>query len=115
MTAQRDYYNTNGEHDDTLNQSRRRAADQQQQVLSLFKHRPQSLLAPHEVHALVAQPGTPLTSIRRAITNLTEAGLLEKTPHRRMGAYGKHVYCWRLRPEPVTAAELPAIQQPALF
>lgn len=110
MTAQRDYYNTNAEHGDTLTESRRHAKRQQDDVLALFTRRPDALLAPHEVHELIAEPATPLTSTRRAITNLTEAGLLEKTEHRRMGAYGKHVHCWRLRPEPATDD-----QQPALF
>lgn len=39
---------------------------------------------------------TPITSIRRVITNLTEAGLLIKTDNKVMEEYGKPNYTWKL-------------------
>lgn len=113
----RDYYNTNGEAGDVLRESRNGARAQQDAVLALFTRRPEALLAPHEVHEILGAGATPLTSIRRAITNLTEAGLLEKTDERRLGQYGKYVYCWRLRKlVPFTSLPpLPPTSEPALF
>ena len=37
---------------------------------------------------------TPLTSIRRAITNLEKKGKLEKTDIQKEGMYGKKTFCW---------------------
>lgn len=37
----------------------------------------------------------PLTSTRRAISNLTKAGILEKTDHTVEGRYGKPEHCWK--------------------
>jgi hypothetical protein len=37
---------------------------------------------------------TPLTSIRRAITNLTKKGYLRKTNIKVTGKYGRKEYCW---------------------
>ena len=39
----------------------------------------------------------PLTSIRRAITNLETEGLLEKTNIQKPGVYGKKNHCWIYR------------------
>jgi hypothetical protein len=39
----------------------------------------------------------PITSIRRALTNLTEQGLLVKTDLQRMGAKGKPEYIWKVK------------------
>ena len=39
---------------------------------------------------------TPLTSIRRAISNLTAKGALEKTKEQKTGIYGKPEYYWKI-------------------
>lgn len=39
-------------------------------------------------------PEWPITSIRRAITNLTKRGKLIKTSEKRKGAYGVENFCW---------------------
>jgi hypothetical protein len=39
----------------------------------------------------------PITSIRRAMTNLTDAGFLEKTDHKRKGPKGKAEYIWKVK------------------
>ena len=45
-------------------------------------------------------PNAPLTSVRRALTNLTAAGVLVKTDKQRTGPYGRPEGVWRLA-EPV--------------
>lgn len=98
------FYNTTSEQGATLTLSRRRANQQQDAVLNFFAERPRGLFAPHEVHAAVAAPTSPLTSIRRAITDLTTMGLLTKTSAKKVGPYGKSVHLWRLADEYAGAA-----------
>lgn len=38
----------------------------------------------------------PITSIRRALTNLTKQGKLIKTNEKRIGMYGRSEYVWKL-------------------
>lgn len=91
----KDYYNTNDESGGQLGQSRRRATDQQQIVLRFFERNPGRNFAPHQIQQAVL-PGSPLTSIRRAVTNLTDAGKLQKTDTKVAGSYGKQVHTWKL-------------------
>jgi len=52
-------------------------------------------------------PAWPLTSIRRALTNLTTRGLLEKRAETITGLYGRREHLWTLaRPAPVEQREL---------
>lgn len=92
----KEYYNTNRESGDTLVSSELQAKNQRLIVLGFFKRNPDLLLAPHEVQSRVL-PTAPLTSVRRALTNLTDQGLLEKTKEMKRGTYGKQVHRWRLR------------------
>jgi hypothetical protein len=43
----------------------------------------------------------PITSIRRAITNLTDAGKIIKTDQYVKGNYGKLEHLWELATEPI--------------
>lgn len=51
---------------------------------------------PCEVQAKAGMYSCPLTSVRRAITNLTDMGLLVKTNVKREGIFGKPCHTWRL-------------------
>lgn len=51
---------------------------------------------PCEVWCYIGQLTCPLTSIRRAITNLTKDGHLNKTKQKRKGIYGADNYCWEI-------------------
>ncbi len=51
----------------------------------------EQLLSTDKIHQL-----TPLTSIRRAISNLQRAGYLEKENETRMGMYGKNEHYYKL-------------------
>lgn len=91
------YHNTNRETGVVLAASEARAATQEDQVRAFFESHPGQLLAPHEVHEHVMTQ-SPLTSVRRAMTNLTNRGVLEKTSQMETGTYDKQVHRWRLRP-----------------
>jgi len=99
-----DYYNTNEESGDTLSHSEQQARMQQTLVLAFFQARPLRRFAPHEVHRSMPE-GTPLTSTRRAITNLTTQGHLEKTQEMRPGTFGKQVHTWQLTTTPLQRAQ----------
>jgi len=93
-----DYFNTNRETGDVLKQSIATAFRQQHRVLYIFQSSPRALFSPEEIHRHF-DDNVPLTSIRRAITNLTQEGKLEKTTHMSVGKYGKKVHLWRYKGE----------------
>jgi hypothetical protein len=91
-----DRHNTTHLSGEDLRQRRQDARDQQAVILGWFERYPGRLFAPHQLVHLFP-PAVPLTSIRRALTNLTTAGKLIKTETRIDGPYGDLVHCWRLK------------------
>ncbi len=99
------YHNTNNETGAVLERSTAKAERQEDVILNLFKRGGE--YTPDEVwRQLYLGTHTPLTSVRRAITNLTGLGLLEKTDRQRPGLYGKNVYIWRVVRNPGYQARL---------
>ena len=93
------YYNTNEEEGTTLNSSRKNAVKQEDLVLGVFlKYKAQSL-TPEDVNNILEQDNHiyPITSIRRAITDLTNEDKLVKTDIMRMGTWNKLTHAWRLK------------------
>lgn len=99
------YHNTNDETGPRLARSQRAAATQEERVASWFRLRPHAAYTAPEVMTAVL-PYAPLTSTRRALSNLTRRGILEKTAQKRDGGYGHDVYCWQLRQDDDLAAQL---------
>lgn len=87
------YHNTNHESGETLDQSNKKAQKQDELILKFFQENRGELFTPCQVHAEIGL-NAPLTSIRRAITNLTDAGKLVKAGIQRKGLYGKMAHCW---------------------
>ena len=91
----RDYYNTIKESDKDLKRSESKAKKQKEQIFAIFRHtlRP---MTPADIWTNYGykDSNVPLTSIRRAITNLENEGLLKKTEIQKEGIYGKMNYCW---------------------
>ena len=98
------FYNTIELQNSDLDRARRKASSQQERILAFFMSNPGRLITPDEVwtHVFPVRDfgddsrNTPITSIRRAMTNLTKDGLLVKTCHMRAGYYGDPVHCWQL-------------------
>lgn len=86
------YFNTNQESGDTLATSQATANRQEDVILALYKRagRP---LTPDHIERMVAGRW-PITSIRRAVTVLTKAGLLRKLDETVEGRWGKRVHLW---------------------
>jgi len=90
------YFNTNKETGATLAASKKKAKSQEDIILAYARKNPGWIFSPSMVQNVVLS-NAPLTSIRRAITNLTKRGKLEKTNMQVMGIYGKKEYCWTLK------------------
>ena len=71
------------------------AAGQDREVLDWFLARSGPASAETCHAATLAKSGAPLTSTRRAITNLTSAGHLTRTPRKEIGQYGRPVWMWQ--------------------
>jgi len=92
------FYNTTGVTGNQLQQYRQQAESQESVILQFFLEHPHSAYTPSELSKLL--PRAPLTSIRRAVSDLTREGLLEKTTAQKNGIYNRPEYKWRLHPEP---------------
>jgi hypothetical protein len=96
----KDYFNTNREVNPVLAVSRTLAKTQQDIILWFFEQHPGQRFMPEEIRERLFRRETPLTSVRRAITNLTDAGELEKTDFMKSSSFGKMVHTWELRRAP---------------
>ena len=75
---------------------RRRAQSQEEKVLAWFREHPAAEMTPFEVREEVL-PACPITSVRRALTNLTKAGFLEKGGRCQQERFGVGNRLWRLK------------------
>jgi len=91
------YYNTNNESGATLVTSQGNARSQEQVLRQHFITNPSAKMTAEDCERLL--PGCPLTSVRRALTNLTKDGTVYKTPEMRIGKYGKQIHVYAV-PEP---------------
>jgi hypothetical protein len=95
------FFNTTREKGRRLLGYRVRAASQQDQILHFFLDHPGVGYTPSAIHHRLFGPSTPLTSIRRAISNLTQERKLVKTGRKVQGVYGRPEHQWKLNePEP---------------
>lgn len=87
------YYNTNKEKGAELKETKVKALTQEDTILELFiRHK--KLSASEAWEKGFSTTRTPITSVRRAITNLCSNGELTKTDKMKKGIYGKneHIY-----------------------
>lgn len=94
------FYNTTSETGATLAHYKLKEAKQREYVLGLFK-RLQIPLTPSFVHESYCRDTgkhrTPLTSIRRTITDLTADNKLERLDDKTEGIYGRNQHYWKLK------------------
>lgn len=91
------FYNTTGETGEQLAAYRERAITQEDLLTILFEANPYLPLGPWQVESML-DGAFPITSIRRAITNLQQRGVLVKTEYKRRGQYGRPESMWQLNP-----------------
>lgn len=99
------YFNTTNLTGAELWESEYKALKQDEAILKVIRSSPSLLNTPERVlrHLRILEPmneykwhHTPLTSARRAFSNLQRKGLIEKTDEMVEGNYGKPVHVWRL-------------------
>jgi len=91
------YHNTTGQTGTTLNLFEQKAQSQEEKILSFMRYI-QTWATPEVIHSQVASDRTPITSTRRAITNLYKKGLLIKSDSADgTGLYGRPVHRWRAK------------------
>lgn len=86
------YHHTTGDHK-SVAINEQKAKTQDELILSLFTSHPE--LSPSQIYERMRFVH-PITSIRRALTNLTKAGKLEKTENMIDGMYRRKEHTWRL-------------------
>lgn len=72
------------------------AGEQEREILRFYFRHAHIELSPSYVWRTLL-PNVPLTSVRRAITCLTNQGWLVKTPAKVNGYYGRPEFCWKAR------------------
>jgi hypothetical protein len=92
------FYNTTNEVGAQLEAFTETAACQEQLIITFA--RKVKFFSPSHLHRYLLErkqisENTPLTSIRRAITNLTEANRLVKTTNKVTSVYNKPEYVWQ--------------------
>jgi len=90
----RSFYNTTGECGHQLEFYHSKAASQEMRILQFFEQHKGMRFTPFDVHRALYYANTPVTSIRRAITNLTREGKLVKTTDYEKGVYGNKNHKW---------------------
>lgn len=93
------FHNTTEIEGEELKQAQKIASGQDQEVLRIYRNlrQPMSAEVVHSMYSIGKKRNVPLTSIRRAISNLTKAGYLEKTDETETSQYGRTVHKWRVR------------------
>lgn len=93
------YHNTANE-TDRLEEYEQKAATQEQRVLDFFRRWHSTGFTPSQICGHVLHNRAPITSARRAMTNLTQAGKLVMTNETRWGKFGRKEHVWRLAEQP---------------
>lgn len=88
------YINTTKSTGKILDLFEAKAQNQEGAIASFFIRNENRDFTPSEVWARLYDGSVPLTSVRRAITRLTDAGVLSKTEQQRKGPYGRPEFCW---------------------
>lgn len=97
------FYNTNQESLDEASDSSAKAAKQSDVILGLFEMT-KTPMSPSMVYKALGREW-PITSIRRAMTNLTDDGDIVKTQKTTKGIYGKKEHLWALPEKPITTEQ----------
>ena len=89
------YFNTSNEQGRLLKHYRRQADSKEAKIVAWFREASGFLYTPREVRKYVFDNTVPLTSVRRAMSNLTTDRALVKTDQKHAGPYGRRECCWR--------------------
>jgi hypothetical protein len=92
------YFNTTKLFGSKISEAVKNASTQDDKIFLFFFENKNKEFSPCQIHKIVfAKSNVPLTSIRRSMTNLTNAGKLIKTSKKVIGVFGKDNYTWKLK------------------
>ena len=91
------FYNTANLQGDALKEHKFRAGRLNRRVLDFYKSHSYENYTPWEVNRALGVNSAPITSIRRAISDLTNMGYLIRTNIQRPGQYKEPCYGWQLK------------------
>ena len=89
------YFNTTNLRGRELRHRELKAGTQNRIIFEFFRLQGEVDYTPFEVRYRCGLMNTPITSIRRAMTTLTQMGYLVKTDNRRKGMYDELNYTWK--------------------
>lgn len=90
------FYNTTELKGKLFNKAFNKAKYQDDIIMEMFLLNPDKLFTPLEVHRTLFGSETPITSVRRSITNLEKDGKLEKTSTQKQETFGRPNFTWKL-------------------
>ena len=91
------FHNTTDLQGEDLKKRQIKAGSQNAEILTYFQLFPHHSFTPWELQQRMNIRHAPITSIRRAMTDLTKLGYLEKTSEKYPGPYGDLCYAWKLK------------------
>lgn len=91
------FYNTTSETEPELSDYRGKTTCQDAAIIRYFERLNGNPASPSQVWKALFSEKTPITSVRRSLTTLTEAGILEKTTWTTGGYFGRPEHLWRLQ------------------
>jgi hypothetical protein len=83
------FYNTTNEQGEQLKAYTEKAESQQQKILKFFKEQPAVEYGSSQLVRLIFNNQTPITSVRRSVTNLINEGKLTYSGRTRTGMYNR--------------------------
>ena len=86
------YHNSTNLNGRELFENIKNAANQEEIVAEIFRKR--GKLSASEVYNIYPVKSVPITSIRRAMSNLKNKGIIRKTEQKKTGIYGKPEYLY---------------------
>ena len=93
------YYNTTHIRGQALIKYKAKACDQEAMIYEFFSMNPSIKITPEDISNYHPEfDHTPITSIRRAFTNLKNLNLIFKTDNQVDGMYWRPIYTWQLVP-----------------
>ncbi len=90
------YYNTTNAEGRELIEHEHKAKSQELKILRFFMQQGMLGFTPSKIRRKVFSDKTPVTSVRRALSNLTKAGDLVKTGSKSEGDYGRPEHLWQI-------------------
>ena len=93
------HYNTTSLKGNDLKVKKEKNESQEVRIYNFFKNNKTASYKPNFINFMVFDNSAPLTSVRRALSDLTSKGLLIKTDVKAKGLYGEFVHTWKYNNE----------------